>query len=49
MSVAGVLLCSTDPSQWIPDAFIQAVSYRGYVRDANYQLDAAHLCGTLDE
>lgn len=49
ISVAGVLLCTSDPCRWIPDAFIQAVSYRGGVRDANYQLDAADLMGPLDE
>jgi len=48
-SVTGVLMCSPIPSRWVAGAFIQAVSYRGRTRDANYQLDAADLTGPLDE
>jgi len=52
-SVAGVLLASRDPREWIPNAFIQAVAYRGETpsateaRDA-YQLDAKDISGPLD-
>lgn len=28
-TIAGVLMASTDPRRWLPNAFIQAVSYRG--------------------
>lgn len=49
VSVAGILMCSTNPGKWIPEAFIQAVCYRGNARNANYQLDAADLKGPLDE
>jgi len=48
-SVGGVLLCSHDPQRWLSGAFIQAVCYRGKERDANYQLDADELKGSIDE
>lgn len=51
-TVAGVLMASTDPRRWLPNAFIQAVAYRGTeVRpkgDALYQLDAQDITGPLD-
>lgn len=51
-TVAGVLLASTDPRRWLPNAFIQAVSYRETeVRPldvAAYQLDAQDIAGPLD-
>ena len=52
-TVAGVLMAAADPRMWLPNAFIQAVAYRGVVVRAGtsdpYQLDAADLCGPLDE
>lgn len=52
-SVAGILLASDDPRQWLPNAFIQAVAYRGTeirpAGDQAYQLDAADLTGPVDE
>ena len=53
-TVAGVLMASPDPHTWLPNAFIQAVAYRGTgIRprgDAEtYQLDAADIEGPLDE
>ena len=53
-SVAGVLMATRDPRAWLPNAFIQAVAYRGTTpapRGANaaYQLDARDLAGPLDE
>jgi len=52
-TVAGVLMASEDPCQWLPNAFIQAVAYRGVeVRPADdtlYQLDAADIVGPLDQ
>ena len=53
-TVAGVLLGSREPRRWLPNAFIQAVAYRGAnvvpeVDGANYQLDAKDLVGPLDE
>jgi len=51
-TIAGVLMASPDPRRWLPNAFIQAVAYRGTdVRpqgDAAYQLDAQDICGPLD-
>lgn len=52
-SVAGILLATDDPRQWLPNAFIQAVAYRGTeirpAGDQAYQLDAADLTGPLDQ
>ena len=52
-TVAGVLMAAADPRTWLPNAFIQAVAYRGAVVRAGtsdpYQLDATDLCGPLDE
>ncbi|MEQ8765807.1 MAG: ATP-binding protein [Planctomycetota bacterium] len=47
-SVAGVLACSTDPSAWLPGAFIMAVRYRGKRPDSNYQVDAQDITGPVD-
>lgn len=49
LSVAGVLMATTTPEQWLPGAYIQAVCYRGQHRDANDQLDAQDLHGPLDQ
>ncbi len=48
-SVAGVLLCSSDPSAHMPSACIEAVRYRGTEQDSNYQLDARRITGPLDQ
>jgi predicted HTH transcriptional regulator len=52
-TVAGVLMASENPCRWLPNAFIQAVAYRGTeVRPAGdeiYQLDAADIVGSLDQ
>ena len=52
-TVAGVLMGSETPERWLPNAYVQAVAYRGSSvtsREvaANYQLDAADITGTLD-
>ena len=51
-TVAGVLMASGDPRQWLPNAYVQAVAYRGTeIRvgaDAAYQLDALDAVGPLD-
>lgn len=39
-SVAGILMTSDAPESSIPNAFIQAVCYRGTRRSGSYQLDA---------
>ena len=51
-TVAGVLMASSDPRRWIPNAYVQAVAYRGNAirtGDPNdpYQLDAADITGPL--
>ena len=48
-TVGGVLLSSRDPRQWLPNAFIQAVCYRGNRMDGNRQLDAMDIAGPLDQ
>jgi ATP-dependent DNA helicase RecG len=52
-SVAGVLMASTDPRRWLPNAFIQAVAYRGndVLHDGGkfYQIDAKDITGPLDQ
>lgn len=52
-TVAGILMATAEPRDWLPNAFIQAVAYRG--TDAvpqsgadTYQLDAADIGGPLD-
>ena len=46
-TVAGVLLCSENPDQWLPNACITATRYRGTDR-ASEQLDAQTIRGPLD-
>lgn len=46
-TVAGVLLCTQNPDQWLPAARITATSYRGKDR-ASGQLDAQVIRGPLD-
>lgn len=52
-TVAGILMGSTDPRPWLPNAFIQAVAYRGTTvldnYDRNYQIDAVDITGPLDK
>jgi predicted HTH transcriptional regulator len=47
-SVSGLLMAYEYPHEFITNAFIQAVAYRGTERNANYQLDAEDITGTLD-
>lgn len=51
-TIAGVLMASMDPRRWLPNAFIQAVAYRGTEilpqGDTAYQLDAQDITGPLD-
>jgi len=52
-TVAGILMATRDPRAWLPNAYIQAVSYKGReirpeVERAAYQLDAADISGPLD-
>ena len=52
-TVAGVLMATEDPRRWLPNAYIQAVAYRGDAIRAGsaggaYQLDAEDAAGPLD-
>lgn len=52
-TVTGILMACSSPRRWLPNAFIQAVAYRGRFPgdtppDLNYQLDAKDIEGTLD-
>ena len=48
-TVSGILMATEEPQNFINNAYIQAVSYRGLERNANYQLDALDITGPLDE
>lgn len=48
-TVAGALMCMSNPSRWLPSAFIQAVRYRGRYQDSNYQIDAKDFRGPADK
>ncbi len=47
-TVGGVLLAAEDAREWLPNAWIQAVCYRGDRMDAGRQLDARDIIGPLD-
>lgn len=47
-TVAGVLLCSLEPSRWLRNAEILAVAHRGLRPDPNEQIDALEIRGPLD-
>ncbi len=46
-TVAGILLCTPNPEQWLPNARIAAVRYRGADR-ASGQADAQEITGPLN-
>lgn len=48
-SVSGVLMCSTHPEKFLPNAYIEAVRYRGIKQDSNYQIDVQRITGPLDK
>ncbi len=47
-SVAGILFCCMHPESFLPNAFIEAVRYRGVRQDSNFQIDAQRIRGPLD-
>lgn len=49
LSISGVLLGTAQPTQWLPNAFIQAVRYGGDSRNADQQIDAKDFEGPLDQ
>jgi len=48
LTLAGVLMCTAEPTRWLPHAYIQAVSYAGDRQDVNYQTDSRDVEGPLD-
>jgi predicted HTH transcriptional regulator len=53
-TVTGILMGCREPRDWMPNAFVQAVAYRGTSPTAGnvglpYQLDARDISGPLDE
>ena len=46
-SITGVLLCCEAPERFLPNAYIEAVRYRGKKQDSNYQIDAQKIRGPL--
>ena len=48
LTVAGALVATPNPQQWLPHAFIQAVLYAGDQRRADLQINAEDLVGPLD-
>ena len=48
-SVAGVLMCSDQPSDYLNNSFVQAVCYSAKEKDANYQVDAKDFKKSLDQ
>lgn len=48
-TVAGVLLCTLAPHQWMRNAEIIAVAHEGIVNDPNDQVDAREIRGPLDQ
>ena len=47
-TVSGILFACDESQSFMPNAFIQAVCYRGSERNAAYQLDAKDIAGPLD-
>lgn len=47
-TVAGVLLCTLNPAQWLPHAEIIAVAHAGTHAHPNEQVDAQNIRGPLD-
>ena len=47
-TVGGVLLAAEDPREWLSNAWIHAVCYRGFRMDAGRQIDAQDIAGPLD-
>lgn len=48
-TVSGVLVACDKPDEYLPNAYIQAVCYRGKERNGNYQIDAKDITGSIDE
>ncbi len=49
LSVAGALLLTADPTQWLTNAYMRCVFYSGVERDAKDQVDARDFFGPVDQ
>jgi predicted HTH transcriptional regulator len=47
-TVAGVLMCTEHPEEWLRNAVIEAVHYGTGERDSHHQIDARTIVGPLD-
>jgi len=47
-TVAGALLCTLNPAQWLPNAEVIAVAHWGDRNDPNEQIDGLEIAGPLD-
>ena len=48
-TVAGILVCTRRPTQWMQAACVQAVAYRGRANDPEDQIDAKEFEGPLSQ
>ncbi|MDE2791889.1 MAG: putative DNA binding domain-containing protein [Paracoccaceae bacterium] len=48
LTIAGTLLCTSEPQHWLKHAYIQAVSYAGVRADTDCQTDSRDITGPLD-
>lgn len=48
VTVGGLLLFGKEPQEFLPNAYVAAVHYRGLKRDSNYQIDAIDCRGALE-
>lgn len=46
-TVAGLLFCSEEPERFLPNAYIEAVRYKGIKQNSNYQIDAQRIRGPV--
>ena len=49
LTLAGSLMCTPEPQQWLRNAYIQAANYVSSQNDPNFQTDARDLGGPLDQ
>lgn len=48
LTVAGVLLCTNEPSKFLPNAVIESICYSANTKDSNYQIDAQIFNKNID-
>lgn len=47
-SIAGILFCCEHPENFLPNAYVEAVRYRGVRQNSNFQIDAKRIRGPLE-